>query len=141
MLSKAGINEPRGNSGVKFSIVSAETQDHAVVGRKLGEGISSFLNPFLIFKGKVRAAVTRNKFHDSADLRWLVGHFGHVIKPRVAELNLEYVGLAIQRFLILERLFDEIGVDTARAKNVVAGMDLKNIPAPAPGDVHKGLLG
>ena len=122
-------------------MTSAQIQDHTVVGQRLGEGTSSYLVPFFIFKGKLRAAATRDKFHDSADLRWLVGHFGYLIKPRFAELNLEYVGLAIKRYSVLERLFEELGVDTVRAMKVVEGLDLDNLPAPAPGDVHRGLLG
>lgn len=122
-------------------MASAQTREHTVVGQRLGQGTSSYFEPFFIFKGKVRAAATREKFHDSADLRWLVGHFGNVIKPRVAELSMQYVGLAMKRYPVLERLFAEIGVDVARAKDAAKELDPDKLPAPAPGDVQKGLLG
>ncbi|WEW54789.1 hypothetical protein PRK78_000214 [Emydomyces testavorans] len=41
-----------------------------VSGQVFASGHASFLDPAYIFKGKLRAAATRSKFHDSADL-WL----------------------------------------------------------------------
>jgi hypothetical protein len=70
---------------------------HTVNGQKLGTGQASFLDPFYLFKGKLRAAATRSKFHDSSDLRWLEGRYGHYIHERKGELNLQYIGLALKR--------------------------------------------
>lgn len=104
-------------------------------------GLSSFLEPFLIFKGKLRAAATRDRYHDAADLRKLGEMYEADIKARAHELNLEYVGLAMKRNGVLELLFKRLGVDTKAAKATVADFDLAMLPPPAPGDVHKGLLG
>lgn len=40
-----------------------------VAGQVMGSGQISHLNAVEIFKGKLRAAAARGKFHDSADLR------------------------------------------------------------------------
>lgn len=110
-------------------------------GQSLGSGPSAFLDPVYLFKGKLRAAATRAKFHDSADLRWLEGYFGQVIQPRVAELNLQYVGLATKRYPELELLFTRLHIDVAMAKSAASNLDPNNLPRPAPGDVQEGLLG
>lgn len=62
-------------SGVQASV-------HTVNGQILGTGQASFLDPFYLFKGKLHAAATRSKFHDSADLRWLADRYGSVIHAR-----------------------------------------------------------
>lgn len=110
-------------------------------GQTLGQGRSSFFDPFHLFKGKVRAAATRSKFHDSADLRWLGSHFGVQIKPHTSKLDPVYVGLAISRYSILERLFLGLGIDVEAAKAAAKDQDPNNLPQPQPGDVQKGLLG
>lgn len=112
-----------------------------VNGQRLGSGLASFLDPFYLFKGKLRAAATRSKFHDSADLRWLEGRYASAIQARQGELNPEYIGLAIKRYPELERLFGRFGVDLARAKDAASDLDPFRLPAPAPGDVQRGLLG
>ena len=43
-------------SGVQASV-------HTVNGQILGTGQASFLDPFYLFKGKLRAAAARPKFH------------------------------------------------------------------------------
>ena len=109
-------------------------------GQTLGQGLSSFLDPFHLFKSKLRAA-TRSKFHDSADLRWLGDHFGLQIKPHASKFNSTYVGLAISRYSILERLFVDLGIGVEAAKTTVKDEDLNNLPQPQPGDAHKRILG
>jgi hypothetical protein len=112
----------------------------AISGQVLGDGTSSFLDPFHLFKGKLRAAGTRAKFHDSADLRWLETRYGQAIQARKQELNLQYVGLALKRYPELEMLFTRIGIDISEAKNAAINLDPNNPPQPAPGDVQEGLL-
>ena len=112
-----------------------------VNGQKLGSGLASFLDPFYLFKGKLRAAATRSKFHDSADIRWLEDRYASIIQARKTELSLEYIGLAIKRYPELERLFGRIQVDLTKAKDAAAHLDPSKLPAPAFGDVQRGLLG
>ncbi|KAH8883277.1 hypothetical protein GQ53DRAFT_732457 [Thozetella sp. PMI_491] len=126
--------------GSQFSMHGITSTAWNIKGLVLGEGTSLFLDPFYLFKGKLRAAATRAKFHDSADLRTLAGAYEAIIKHRAQELNLEYVGLAIKRYLILERLFEKLGVDVKAAKLAAKNLDPNKLPAPAIGDVQKGLL-
>ncbi|OAR00236.1 hypothetical protein LLEC1_06453 [Akanthomyces lecanii] len=91
--------------------------------------------------GKLRAAATRAKYHDAADLRLLGDKYGDEIKSLSQGLGLNYVGLAIKRYPELERLFERLGVDVLQAKEVTKNMDLGSLPRPAPGDVQRGLLG
>jgi len=112
----------------------------AINGETLGNGTSAFLDPVYLFKGKLRAAATRAKFHDSADLRWLEGHFPQELQTRRAELNLQYIGLALKRYPELEILFQRLEIDVDEAKNAARNLDLNNLPRPAPGDVLVGLL-
>ncbi|BDD62984.1 hypothetical protein MAP00_007934 [Monascus purpureus] len=112
-----------------------------VSGQRLGNGPSSFLDPFLLFKGKLRAAATRSKFHDSADLRWLADRYSATILARRGELNPQYIGLALKRYPELELLFGRLGVTITAAKHSVRDMSPSRLPLPAPGDVQRGLLG
>lgn len=113
----------------------------AIAGQSLGPGVCTFLDPFYLFKGKVRAAATRAKFHDSADLRMLAGKYECTIRSHAKNINLRYVGLALRRYIELERLFDRLGVDVQTAKHMVREDDLSHLPAPKPGDVQHGILG
>lgn len=93
-----------------------------VNGQRLGSGLASFLDPFYLFKGKHRAAATRSR-------------------ARKAELNLQYIGLAIKRYSELELLFGRLGIELVKAKDASRDLDPNRIPAPAAGDVQRGLLG
>lgn len=112
-----------------------------VNGEELGSGLASILDPFYLFKGKLRAAATRSKFHDSSDLRWLEDRYHSTIQARKTELSLEYIGLALKRYPELEYLFRRLGVDLARAKQATDHLNLSQLPPPALGDVQRGLLG
>lgn len=114
---------------------------YTVNGQKLGPGQARVLDPFYLFKGKLRAAATRSKFHDSADLRWLADRYASIIQARKEELNLEYIGLAVKRYLELELLFERLGIDLVKARDAARDLDPSRLPAPAPGDVQRGLLG
>lgn len=114
---------------------------HIVNGMRLGNGPAFFLLPFYIFKGKLSAAATRTKFHDSFDLRWLEDRYREVIKVRRDELSLVYIGLALKRFPELEHLFRRIGIDIATATDLAKDLDPENLPPTSTGDVQKGLLG
>ena len=113
----------------------------AITGQALGNGRSSFLDPVDIFKKKLCAAATRDKFQDSADLQWLETRYGAQIQERRRELKLDYVGLAMKRYPELINLFARIGVDLNGARYAARNLDPNKIPAPAPGDVQQGLLG
>ncbi|RYO85722.1 hypothetical protein DL766_009367 [Monosporascus sp. MC13-8B] len=126
--------------GARYSMANVQCRSVPVRGLSLGQGTSSFLDPFYLFKGKVRAAATRAKFHDSADLRMLASRYASAIKSRTNELNLEYVGLAIKRYIELGRLIQQLGVDVEKAKRAAKHLDLNKLPPPAPGDVQRGLL-
>ena len=87
-----------------------------VAGQSLGLGSTSQLDPVLIFKGKLRAAAMRPKFHDSADLRWLEGKFLPALRARKNEFSLMSAGLALKRYPELDATFSRIGMDVAQAK-------------------------
>lgn len=111
-----------------------------IQGLSLGQGSSFFLDPFYLFKGKLRAAATRGKFHDSADLRMLGGKYKADIESRAHELNVQYLGLALKRYPELERLFQQLGIDVEQAKHATKDLDLNKLPPPTSGDVQRGLL-
>ncbi|OAA61258.1 hypothetical protein SPI_05282 [Niveomyces insectorum RCEF 264] len=71
----------------------------------------------------------------------LCSRYNSAIKERASELSLFYVGLAIKRYVELELLFQQLGVDLSEAKRITGHLDLKNLPPPALGDVQRGLLG
>ncbi|RDW86945.1 uncharacterized protein DSM5745_03587 [Aspergillus mulundensis] len=127
-------------AGAQYTMRNVQATIRTVNGQRLGTGPSSFLDPFLLFKGKLRAAATRAKFHDSADLRWLADRYGQAIQMRRNELNPQYIGLALKRYPELELLFGRLGVDIARAKHSVRDLSPSRLPPPAQGDVQRGLL-
>jgi hypothetical protein len=88
------------------------------------------LDPVYIFKGKLRAAAARAKFHDLADLRWLEQKFDVTLQQGRNEFNLENVGLAMKRYPELESLFVCIGVDITAAKARAATLILSTLPPP-----------
>jgi hypothetical protein len=104
------------------------------------QATSAYLDPFHIFKGKLRAAATRGKFHDSTDLRWLEAHMSTNIVPRIQELDLTLIGLAIKRYPELELMFARMGVNIQSAKAAAQSLDPNSLGAPQLGDVQSGLL-
>jgi hypothetical protein len=139
--SERGIGPEQIFQGAQYTMNNIRATIHEINGQRLGSGLASFLDPFHLFKGKLRAAATRSKFHDSFDLRWLADKFEEPIKAQKDELNLQYIGLAIKRYPELGLLFGRLGIDLAEAKNASHDMDPNRLPAPAPGDVQRGLLG
>lgn len=111
-----------------------------VSGQLNASGSISLLDPIYIFKGKLRAAATRGKFHDSADIRWLASRSTDHLKSKRTEFNLGLVGLAIKRYPELEATFLQLGLDVTKAKDRVAGIDLRQLPPPKVGDIQSGLL-
>jgi hypothetical protein len=77
---------------------------------RVGIGYISPLDPVLIFKGKLRMAANRAKFHDSAGLRWPENSLQAICRQRKAELNLEYVGLAMKRYRELNTSLIPLGL-------------------------------
>ena len=112
----------------------------SVVGQVFGSGPVSLLDPVYIFKGKLQARATRDKFHDAVDLRFLEGHFRDELRQRKREFSLDQVGLAMNRSPELEHLFARLSLDLDAATDHVTTLDPKNLPRPQPGDVQKGLL-
>ncbi|KAK7408612.1 hypothetical protein QQX98_009214 [Neonectria punicea] len=121
--------------GAKYAMGDGLCEPVAIKGHSLGDGTAYFFDPFYLFKGKLRAAATQTKFHDSADLRMLAGKHKAVIKGSADKLSPEYVGLAVKRYPELERLFKDLGVDMTQAKQAAAHLDPDNLPALASGDV------
>lgn len=113
------------------------TYEH-IAGEVLGNQFAAILDPVCIFKGKLHAAAAREKFHDSADLRWLEQKFGMTLQQRRSEFNLETVGLAMKRYPELEPLFVRIGVDITAAKARATTIALSTLLHK--GDVQNGLL-
>ncbi|KAM5353173.1 hypothetical protein ACJZ2D_016934 [Fusarium nematophilum] len=126
--------------GAQYSMMDVPRSVIPIEGLSLGQGSSFFLDPFYLFKGKLRAAATRGKFHDSADLRMLGGKYKTIIEARAHELNVPYLGLALKRYPELERLFQQLGIDVEQAKHATKDLDLSKLPAPTVGDVQRGLL-
>lgn len=112
----------------------------SVGGELLGEQPALLLDEVYIFKGKLRAAATRGKHTDSADLTWLESHVGERTKPQASKMNLVYVGLTLRRYPYLELLFRRLGINVDEAKRTTQEM---SIDAPVPqraGDVQSGLM-
>ena len=129
------------DTGAEFTLDGVAAYPIALKGHSLGHGTSYFLNPFHLFKGKLRAAANRAKFHDSADLRTLVGSHEHYIRSRANELDLQTMGLAMKRYLALELLFRRLGVDVEAAKRAAEHLDPEKITSMPLGEVQRGLLG
>jgi hypothetical protein len=117
------------------------TLNVSVSGQLAASGPVSLLDPVYIFKGKLRAAATRGKFHDSADIRWLASRSADKLKAQRSDFNLDHVGLAIKRYPELELTFRSLGVDVGKAKERVASVELNQLPPPRRGDVQSGILG
>jgi len=129
------------NAGASLEMQALQTQSISVTGQVYGNGQTFLLDPVYLFKGKLRAAAMRGKFHDSADLRWLESRYINMLRQRRNEFSLEYLGLAMKRYPELEQLFNRIGVNIAAATAAAAHLDLRHLPAPQRGDVQRGLLG
>ncbi|TVY83017.1 hypothetical protein LSUE1_G002429 [Lachnellula suecica] len=127
--------------GSQHSMRNLQATAVGVSGEVMGNGTSLVLDPFHLFKGKLRAAATRDKFHDSADLRWLESRFSQQIRARSAELKPVYAGLAMKRYPELEILLAPVGINVNAAKHAARNLDPNHLPSPAPGDVQEGLLG
>ncbi|KAF2759375.1 hypothetical protein EJ05DRAFT_344195 [Pseudovirgaria hyperparasitica] len=127
--------------GARYSMRNAEVRPITINGEGLGQGSSNFFDPVYIFKGKLRAAALRKKFHDSADLRWIEGRYSAQIHERRSELSMLYIGIALKRYPELDLLFTRLGVDVEACKKAANEVDLEKLPAPAPGDVQGGILG
>jgi len=117
------------------------THTLSVSGQLRAAGKVSVLDPVYIFKGKLRAAATRSKFHDPADIRWLASHSADHLKARRGAFNLSHVGLAIKRYPELQMTFRNLGLDVEKARQLVASIELSQLPPPKRGDVQSGLLG
>ena len=117
-----------------------EIQYRTVVGQAMGAGNIAYLGPVYLFKGKLHAAATRAKFHDSADLRWLELSFKSELGRRIGEFNLQDVGLALKRYPELEYTFTRLGLDVAAAREMTAVVNLNSLPPPGQGEVQSGLL-
>lgn len=117
--------------GYRHTMQDLHMNEVAITGQALGNGRSSFLDPVDIFKEKLCATATRDKFQDSADLQWLETRYGAQIQERRRELKLDYVGLAMKRYPELINLFARIGVDLNGARYAARNLDPNKIPAPA----------
>ncbi|EEH05204.1 predicted protein [Histoplasma capsulatum G186AR] len=111
-----------------------------ITGETQGTGDTALLDLIYLFKGKLRATATREKFHDAADLRWLEGHYLAKLQENKNQFNLLYVGLALKRYPELLYCFKRIGLDIEAAEATAASVSLHDLLPPQPGDVQKGLL-
>ena len=127
--------------GAQYTMKDVQASLRTINGQRLGTGQASLLDPYYLFKGKLRAAATRSKYRDAADMRWLADRYGNVIQARKENLNLQYIGLAMKRYPELELLFRRLEIDLTRAREAARDLDPSRLPAPAPGDVQRGLLG
>lgn len=79
-----------------------------VEGRLRGQEATFILDPVLVFKGKLFAAATRNKFSDAADLLWLADVHTDLLKSRSRELSRNLVGRVAERHAHLRRTFEKL---------------------------------
>ncbi|KAI1371553.1 hypothetical protein F4677DRAFT_450205 [Hypoxylon crocopeplum] len=126
--------------GSTYSMDNVECCLLPVEGRLFGQDVSSFLDPFYLFKGKLHATAVRSTFRDSADIRTLEYKHGPVIKPRVKELSLEDVGLSIRQYPELELSLGRLGVDLDQAKQAAKHIKVDLLQVPPAGDVQRGVL-
>lgn len=108
-----------------------------IKGETQGSGHTALFDPVHLYKGKLRAAATRNKFHDAADLRWLEGKALQMLQQNKGQLAPVYIGLALKRYSELHLSSTRIGFDLEAATAAAASHDSRH---PQPGDVQKGLL-
>ncbi|AEO68660.1 uncharacterized protein THITE_2130380 [Thermothielavioides terrestris NRRL 8126] len=90
-------------------MAGVRTDTLLIEGLSQGEGVSRFLEPFRVFKGKLSAAAARDAFVDAVDLRALGARFEAEIRPRAGELGFEIVGHALSRHGELGLLFARLG--------------------------------
>ncbi|KAK4987614.1 hypothetical protein LTR66_007550 [Elasticomyces elasticus] len=88
----------------------------AVTGSTLGTKSIQLLDPVSIFKGKLRAAATRDKFSDSVDLAFLEEHYRKQLQARRSEISPMYVAQALERWPILQDTFIRLGMDLDSCK-------------------------
>lgn len=119
---------------------NVETRPKAVQGQVFGNGQINLLDPVLIFKGKLRAAASPGKFHDSADLRWLESRYSDLLCQNRHVFRLDYVGLAFKRYNELQFVFQRIGINLNTALAAAAQLDPEHMPPPMPGDVLTRIL-
>ncbi|EFE44409.1 hypothetical protein TRV_00825 [Trichophyton verrucosum HKI 0517] len=129
-----------GFPGATFNMSNVVPNVTQIAGETQGSGATSFLDPVYLFKGKLRAAATRSKFHDSADLRWLETYALSILQANKSQFSSLYVGLALKRYPELHHCFERIGLNIDAATNAAAAYDLHHLPPPQPGDVQNGLL-
>ena len=128
-------------SGAQFGMQSVKPLIKTVPGQTQGSGSIAHLDPALIFKGKLRAAATRAKFHDSSDLRWLEARYRSLIKQKKSLFSHQYIGLALKRYPELHLVFQRLELDIEAASSLVKSQNPSDLPPPQRGDVQKGLLG
>lgn len=127
--------------GALYGMHGVQTLIRQVIGQITGTGNIFHLDPSFIFIRKVRAAALRDKYHDSADIRWLEGNYRPLLIERRDVVNLDYAGLAMKRYPELEFVFNRIGIDVQAAKARVAAVYLSGLPPPQNGDFQQGLHG
>ena len=113
----------------------------AITGHEAGVGSTRILDPVSIFKGKLRAAATRSKHTDAADIVWLEGRFNEALKARNNEFNQVLVGMAAIRYPHLERPFIRLDckIEDCKALAESRGFNPNAIQPAAVGDVQRGL--
>ncbi|KAK5448000.1 hypothetical protein LTS15_009024 [Exophiala xenobiotica] len=72
----------------RYGTTDVVTRKLFVLRQLSASGVVSLLDPVYIFEGKLRAAATRGKFHNSAGLRWPVSCFADKLTAKRSECNL-----------------------------------------------------
>ena len=117
-----------------------ESDQHTVYGHTRKEGVTWILDPFFLFRDKIRLSATRNKFVDSHDLRILEEEYGLIFKKRVKALDPAYVGRSIKNSPDLERMYEGIGVDIEHALEASKSLKLEQIFPPPPAEVQRHVM-
>ncbi|KAI2788281.1 hypothetical protein POX_e06294 [Penicillium oxalicum] len=87
-----------------------------VIGETCGSGTVNFHTPVDLFKASLAAAGDRCSFSDFWDLKFLLERYDEEIAPQLGHIALVHIGRAIRQHRNLEYLFEELGVDVAKAK-------------------------
>lgn len=124
----------------RYSMDDVQPTIIGINGDHFGNGVSAFLDPVYIFKGKLSAAATRMSSHDADDLFWLEGTFPGQLAAKADEMSIILVGLAIKRHPLLPPTLHRLGIDVFKAMESVKTYHPVLSLGPAPGVVQKGLL-